>query len=65
VAGLAALLDDLGGSEDLRRRAEQLIAEVKPRIPGTIPADEQDLDGELDGLIAEARELLLSRAGGE
>jgi DNA repair exonuclease SbcCD nuclease subunit len=65
VAGLAALLDDLGGSEDLRRRAEQLIAEVKPRIPGTIPAEEQDLDGELDGLIAEARELLLSRAGGE
>jgi DNA repair exonuclease SbcCD nuclease subunit len=65
AAGLAALLDDLGGSDDLRRRAEQLVAEVKPRIPGTIPADEQDLDGELDGLIAEARELLLSRAGGE
>jgi hypothetical protein len=64
AAGLSALLSAAGRSADLRGRAEQFIAEVKLRIPGTISPDEQDLEGELDGLIAEARELLLSRAAG-
>jgi DNA repair exonuclease SbcCD nuclease subunit len=64
AAGLAALLGDVGGGAELRGKAEQFIAEVKLRIPGTISADEQDLEGELDGLIAEARDLLLSRAAG-
>jgi hypothetical protein len=34
-------------------------------MPGTVPALEQDLAGELDRLIAEARDLLLTRAADE
>jgi DNA repair exonuclease SbcCD nuclease subunit len=64
VADLADLLEDVAGSDELRDRASQFVAEVGLRIPGTIPADDQDLGAELDTLIAEARELLLSRAAG-
>jgi exonuclease SbcD len=59
---LGALLADVEGSADLRSKVEQLVADVKIRIPGTIGAAEQDFAGELDLLIAEARELLLNRA---
>jgi DNA repair exonuclease SbcCD nuclease subunit len=62
---LAALLSEVDHGADLREKARQLISEVRARIPGTIPAEEQDLAAELPQLIAEARELLLTRAADE
>ena len=50
---------------DLREKSRQIISEVRARIPGTIPTEEQDLAAELPQLIAEARELLLTRAADE
>lgn len=59
---LAALLEEAAKGGDLRDKAAGFVAEVKLRIPGTIPPDEQDIEADLDGLIAEARDLLLLRA---
>jgi DNA repair exonuclease SbcCD nuclease subunit len=62
---LAALLADLENGEELQDRAGKLIADLRARIPGTIPEREQDFAAELPQLIAEARDLLLTRASGE
>jgi DNA repair exonuclease SbcCD nuclease subunit len=59
---LQALLGEIEGSADLKTRAGQLLADVKVRIPGTIAEEEQDFAGELDQLVAEARDLLLTLA---
>ena len=59
---LASLLSAIDGSDDLQAKASLLIAEIGVKIPGTISAEEQDLGRELPQLIAEARELLLTRA---
>jgi hypothetical protein len=62
---LAALLSEIETSPDLAQRADELIGGIKLRIPGTIAEAEQDFATELPALIAEARELLLTRADGE
>src|SRR6185437_920360 len=64
AADLAALLEDAAKGADLRDRAAEFLAEVKLRMPGTIPADEQAIEADLDVLIAEARDLLLLRTAG-
>jgi DNA repair exonuclease SbcCD nuclease subunit len=64
AADLAALLEQAVESGDLRDKAAAFLAEVKLRMPGTIPADEQGIEADLDVLIAEARDLLLLRTAG-
>jgi len=62
---LAALLAKIEHGLDLRAKADELIDEIRLRIPGTIAEAEQDLAADLPALIDEARELLLSRTGKE
>ncbi|HTJ58622.1 MAG TPA: DNA repair exonuclease [Devosiaceae bacterium] len=62
---LSALLSQIETSPDLTAKAGELISGIKLRIPGTVAEDEQDFYAELPALIAEARELLLTRASGE
>ncbi len=59
---LAALLSSIDTGEDLKTRATALLSEIGVKIPGTIADEEQTLSEELPQLIAEARELLLTRA---
>jgi exonuclease SbcD len=59
---LAALLASIDGSDDLKAKAALLLSEIGIKIPGTIADEEQTLADELPQLIAEARELLLTRA---
>ena len=59
---LAALLASIDGSDDLKAKAALLLSEIGIKIPGTIADEEQTLADELPLLIAEARELLLTRA---
>jgi DNA repair exonuclease SbcCD nuclease subunit len=62
AADFSSLLEEMAGSAELHDKAVQFLADIKLRIPGAIPADEQDLEAELDTLIAEAREVLLLSA---
>jgi len=62
---LGALLSQIEHGLELRAKADELIDEIRLRIPGTIAQEEQDLAADLPALVAEARELLLSRAGKE
>ena len=62
---LGALLAQIEHGLELRTRADELIDAIRLHIPGTIAEEEQDLAADLPALIAEARELLLSRAGKE
>jgi exonuclease SbcD len=59
---LASLLATVDESDDMKAKASLLLAEIGVKIPGTIAEEEQDLGRELPQLIAEARELLLTRA---
>lgn len=59
---LAALLAEIETGPEIKARASQLLADVKVRIPGTIADEEQNLGGELDQLVSEARDLLLTLA---
>ena len=59
---LAALLSEVEASEELKEKAGQQLSAIRALIPGTIAEDEQDLVAALPELIAEARELLLTRA---
>jgi DNA repair protein SbcD/Mre11 len=62
---LAALLAQVEGEADLKLKAEQHLSAIRALIPGGIAAEEQGLVAELPQLIAEARDLLLTRAAGE
>ena len=59
---LAALLSSIDDGEDFRIKAAGLLSEIGVKIPGTIADEEKTLSDELSQLIAEARELLLTRA---
>ena len=62
---LGALLDAVQPGEEFAQKAREQLSALRERMPGTVPALEQDLAGELDRLIAEARDLLLTRAADE
>ena len=59
---LASLLADLEAGDELRDKATQQLTAIRALIPGSIAEEEQDLVAALPELIAEARELLLTRA---
>lgn len=60
---LAAMLEGLEHEPGLRLKAAEIVAAVTARIPGGMETDEPPLSGDLDGLLDEARALLLGRAG--
>ncbi|HVX82407.1 MAG TPA: DNA repair exonuclease [Devosiaceae bacterium] len=62
---LGALLDAVQPGEEFAQKAREQLSALRERMPGTVPALEQDLASELDRLIAEARDLLLTRAADE
>jgi hypothetical protein len=62
---LATLLGEVEGTAELKQKAERLLADVRVRIPGSVPEEEQNLAAELDQLVAEAREMLLARSTGD
>jgi DNA repair exonuclease SbcCD nuclease subunit len=62
---LATLLGEVEGTGELKQKAERLLADVRVRIPGSVPEEEQNLAAELDQLVAEAREMLLARSTGD
>jgi exonuclease SbcD len=59
---LAALLSAIEGTDDMKTRARLYLAEIGVKIPSTVAAADRNLVEELPQLIAEARELLLTRA---
>jgi len=59
---LEALLVEVVAGRELEEKATQQLSTIRALIPGGIPEDEQDLIAALPELIAEARELLLTRA---
>lgn len=62
--GLGGLLSFDGASPDLLAEAEAKIAEIAARLPGGLGAHELALGDDAQALLAEARELLIGRAGG-
>lgn len=62
--GLDGLLSLDSASPELLAEAEAKIAEIAARLPGGLGAHELALGDDAQALLAEARELLIGRAGG-
>ena len=62
--GLEGLLQLDGFPPELMAEAEAKIAEIAARLPGGLGAQELALGDDAETLLAEARDLLLARAGG-
>ncbi len=61
---LASMLDGLERDGDLAARAADLLATISAKMPGGMDQDDVPSAEDLDALLAEARDLVLARAGG-